>query len=73
MPGKGSTPAISLRSRERPESALCSQWLTTRPMGEDAPHLPFAISAGIGSVGWRADLSPSRSGATPLRWERLDP
>jgi hypothetical protein len=35
--GYGSTPPVQPRSRERPLSALCSRWLTTRRMGEDAP------------------------------------
>jgi hypothetical protein len=35
-----------------PLSALCCRWLTTWRMGEDAPHLPFAVFVGIGSVWW---------------------
>jgi hypothetical protein len=39
----GSNLAVILRSGERPESALCSRWLTTRRMGEDAPKLSSAF------------------------------
>ena len=48
----GSTPAVPLQSRERRESALCSRWLTTRRMGEDAPKRslqPVRVELGIGS------------------------
>jgi hypothetical protein len=38
----GLTPAVRSSVRERPESALCSRWLTTRRMGEHAPKPSFA-------------------------------
>jgi hypothetical protein len=41
--------------------ALCSRWLTTRRMGENAPHLPFAIPVRAGSVGWRPDIRRSNA------------
>ena len=38
---------------QRPVSALCSRWLTTQRMGEDAPKLPFAPAVMGGWVmGW---------------------
>jgi hypothetical protein len=50
--GRGPTRKLRTVSGKGPVSALCSRWLTTRRMGEDAPHLPFAVFVGIGSVGW---------------------
>ena len=38
---------------ERPESALCSRWLTTRRMGEDAPNRSLERPPGIEPVGSR--------------------
>jgi hypothetical protein len=34
-------PAGLMIAPERPESALCSRWLTTQRMGEDAPFQPL--------------------------------
>jgi hypothetical protein len=42
--------------RDRPVADLAAPMA----MGKDAPHLPFAIPAGIGSVGWIADLPQSQ-------------
>jgi hypothetical protein len=39
--GLASNLAFQSRSRERPESALCSRWLTTQRMGEDAPKRTY--------------------------------
>ena len=36
---------------ERPLSALCSRWLTTWRMGEDAPVAD--LPAGTGATGWK--------------------
>src|SRR5215472_3546789 len=41
----------SPRSRERPESALCSPWLTTQRMPEVAPQLPFGTLIGPAQLG----------------------
>jgi len=64
-------PNVSVRKRWREglESALCSRWLTTWRMGEDAPYLPFAIPVGIGSVGWKQTFGIIAFGlpARPLR------
>jgi hypothetical protein len=44
--GRGGS--VGLRSFDkRPVTALCSRWLTTQRMGEDAPQLPFAIAVGM--------------------------
>jgi hypothetical protein len=48
--------AVSRPFAGGPFSALCSRRLTTQRMGEDAPLLPFAIPAGIGSNGWNPDI-----------------
>ena len=56
---------VRLRAPEHRLSALCSLWRATRRMGEDAPHLPFAISAGIGSMGWKAAIQGGANSRIP--------
>jgi hypothetical protein len=50
----GSNPPVRLRPCRWPLSALCSRWLTTRRMGEDAPYLSFAIPVRAQLGGQRA-------------------
>jgi hypothetical protein len=38
-------------------TALCSRWLTTRRMGEDAPKPSFFANRQIGAICWIALLS----------------
>src|SRR6516162_10585840 len=57
----GCITALPHASLERQLTALCSRWLTARRTAEDAPHLPFAIPAGIRSTGCVADLRRTTS------------
>src|ERR1700726_1121475 len=39
------------------DSTLCSRWLTTRRMGEDAPEGTLPAQSGNGKLGWGADVA----------------
>ena len=66
----GCITALPHASLERQLTALCSRWLTARRTAEDAPHLPFAIPAGIRSTGWIADLRRTTSRVARMRRNR---
>jgi len=58
MTGLNISSDVRSRDAHLRQSTLSSRSLQATATGRNAPHLPFAIPAGIGSVGWKGDLRP---------------